>query len=163
MALSTERVVNRPLSGKELRKVILDHVEEMLAKDGMLAEYIGYGRVAFTVRVELHLDNPSTPKHVVRMRASAEAPLEGAPPLENPSGEAVATGSERVVTVDSPNLTRMYHDMPIHVYRNDGKGGVAEHPVAYAKEGLPELPALEERDISAELETKWKPVIGKGE
>lgn len=139
MPLSTETIQNKPLSGLELEEVILRDVREVLDRDGMFSEYIAYGRVAYTVEISLHMANPSYSEHSSKATAKVVGVLEGAPPLAVVEGEQFELLTTREREIESPNLTRIAHGMPIKVTTSQG-GSPVTRDLHYPKEDF-EAPA----------------------
>src|SRR5271155_6162307 len=57
MPLSRETVHNKALNGRELKKILLQDSEKLFAANGLLNDYLGYGRIGYEIRLTLHLDN----------------------------------------------------------------------------------------------------------
>ena len=117
MPLSSETIRNKPLSGPELIEIILKGTRELLARDGMFATHVGYGRVAFRVRVELEMDNLTYPHHSAQGTSSPANTEEAAQtfPLPEPAEDSVALDLERSQQITSPNATRILNDLPVQV------------------------------------------------
>lgn len=124
MPASNERIKNRPLSGSELAKIIHNNVGDILARDGMFTSRLAYGRVSYEVRVTLHLDNPAYPEHVSRTLSRGPSDqqgeanpallsIEAGMPLKDPSPDAVVVSTEVTATIQSPNVARIEHEMPL--------------------------------------------------
>lgn len=122
--MSTDRIQNRPLSGEELSKIIQKRVGQILAADGMFIARIGYANVAFEVKITLHLDNPAYPQHVTtvipsrvsiqELEANPElGSIEGRPPLASPTEDALVISTELSEIIQSPNGSRIEHDLPL--------------------------------------------------
>lgn len=141
MPLSNETLQNHPLSGQELLEVILNDLQDLLAKDGMFRENVGYGRVAYKLQLELEMDNLTYPKHVAQ-RATRP------PTLPDPSPEALSLGKSRSRQIVSPNATRVLNDLPIKVQSVTG-GRLTEHEVlGYDKSDVPPQPEPIDADWS---------------
>ena len=87
-----ERVNPVPLSGSELKRIILKDVEDVMSRDCVLSGVSAFGRVSYEVTVKLHFENLSFPesslKVVSRVPTAQEAAadpgranVEGEPPL----------------------------------------------------------------------------------
>jgi hypothetical protein len=125
---SKELVANRPLRGDELSKIILADAAEIISHDCMLTSRVAYGRVSYEIRVILHMDNPSFPTSevVVRSRPAADdvvvarpelAVIEPPPPLKAAGADSYVSATERHRDIDSPNVSRIEHGLPITVIR----------------------------------------------
>lgn len=165
MPASNETVNNRPLSGSELRQIILADVGNILDKDGMFAPHIGYGRVAYEITIKLHIDNPMYPEHktVVASQPAArndpnpEKKALEAPPLRNTTDESVAMGMVRERTIDSPNAARLEHELPVTILRKDLETGtMKEEGVVYNNKNLDvDMSLVKDKDVSKQVEEEW--------
>jgi hypothetical protein len=137
MPASHERIPNRLLSGVELRTIILKDVQDILEKDGMFTNNIAFGRVAYEVRVSVHMDNPYYPEHVstTLSRRASDQQIESNPgidaielgPLIEPLSDNDAVFSEeRQRQIASPNLARAEHDLPIQIQKRNMQTGIVE-------------------------------------
>lgn len=153
MPLSTERVNNKPLSGKELGQVVLADIKAVIERDAMFSEFAAFGRVAYKVTVELEMANPTYPKH----ETVAQAPitqlegtqLEGVPPLRKVEGKVGKVHKTRERLMDNPNLSRMANDLPITIQTTLG-GEPITQTVSYDKgEFEPPNPPID-RDLVEE-------------
>ena len=165
MPLSTERLPNKPLAGTELAKFILADLEDVLARSGMFSSYIAYGRVAYTVKVELHVANPTMPKTLVTARgkrvavnAPADDPrrvIEGEPPLHDPGPDSAVVSLTRERTIESPNAARIASGQPIEVQvHKDGQ--LTTRKVQYDPADIPKQPDPVDRDDSDKAAQEWK-------
>lgn len=163
MPASNEIVANRPLSGTELRNIILRDVDNMLSRDGMFTPHIGYGRAAYEIVIKLHLDNPGYPHHdvVVQSREPAKGDTSTTadvhkPPLQNPSEDSVVAGMERTRNIDSPNLARLELELPITVQVRDGQSGaMVDQQVTYSNEGLEHKTEMRDKDVTEKIAEGW--------
>lgn len=153
MPVSTETVPNRPLSGTELRDIILRDVERVLARDGMFTPHIGYSRVAYDFKLHVHMDNPSYPEHKVRVtsknpprNAQPRATNIEVPPIKNASDEAAHSHTKLERTIESPNKARLENNLPVTITRKDRNSGeTVEQQVHYDATGLePDAPKITE-------------------
>jgi hypothetical protein len=111
----SETIPNKPLNGTEFSQILQADIARMLGMDGMLQEYMSYGRVSTIITVKLLLDNPMYPEHVITIKPQPTKahPQIVAPPMKNPTAEAVKLGRQRTRTIDNPNLERLKHKLPI--------------------------------------------------
>lgn len=125
---SKELVANRPLRGDELMKIIEADVHDVLSRDCMMTTRVAYGRVAYELRVILHMDNPAFPasEAVIKSKLAASdviaqqpelAAIEPAPPLKGASEDSYVSATERHRDITSPNVSRIEHGLPITVIR----------------------------------------------
>lgn len=173
MAISSDRVQNRMLSGTELAEIIQKHVARVLGSDGMLTGRIAYGRVAYEVRVTLHLDNPCYPEHVSVTTSTPMSiqQIEGNPtlaailtaPLQDLTPDADLVAIEVQVQVQSPNVERIVNGMPLtQTVRVDGIP--IDKEVRYTGD-IPDPATVGNTvahvDKTEEQKTKWKHNEGK--
>lgn len=163
MPTSRELVSNRALTGTELQRIILSDVSAMLEADGFLSQHIAYGRIAYEVRLVLHMDNPFMPSasNSVSSRSRTQKQVESdpalaaiadAPPLSPPLTEdATLHATERSRTIESPNLARIEHGLPVTVLHREQSGQTMEESIAYPKDiGVGEFIPPIDRDVTAE-------------
>jgi len=133
MPLSSEIVSNKPLTGLELVKCILNDTEAVLNKDGMFNSHVAYGRVTYEVTVKLSLQNPTYPEHIARAKGEAGDPA-------SLGGEVQGVEISRKREIKSPNVARIANDLPVKIQtRQDGK--VVEKDLNYKGEvDLPPQP-----------------------
>jgi len=140
---SKELVSNKPLAGPELARIIMDDVARMCSESGFLAGQTAYSRVAYDLRLTLHLDLPQMPTATegVRSRTQAkdkvtESPqlgaLEPTMPLVQPSPDAILSATQLSREIASPNLARVEHSLPIAVEVLGQDGHKREELVDYA-------------------------------
>jgi hypothetical protein len=82
----------------------------MLSENGLLSSQMAYPRVAYDLRLTLHLEVPSMPtvtEHV-QSRALEPFPLADAP-------DAILESTQLKREIDSPNVARVLHQLPIEV------------------------------------------------
>jgi hypothetical protein len=164
-----EVVVNRALSGPELRKIIHAKLDYLMDNEGLLSNYAAFGRVGFSVTLALHLDNPLSPEssieYVSRNPAVNEpdallARVESIP-LAEPSAEASLSGSQLDYKIDSPNKERLRHGIPVPVDVKQPDGTVSQQIIPY-----PPDPALGDgnlslRDVTPATAEKFNPTRKK--
>lgn len=143
MPSSSERVPNRPLSGAELKTLITADLERLISAEGLLSPHIAFGRVRYELSLTLHLDNAMRPQSttvVVSRPPSVQAlavdeslaAIEGAPPLPDPSSEAIVSGNVLARTIDSPNAERLRAGLPIPVDRRQQDGTLITEHITYS-------------------------------
>lgn len=175
MPASNETVSNRPLSGDELRQILLRDLDSMLQGDGMFTAQIGYGRVAYEIQVKVHTGNPVYPEHVVLAQSRNAArdekdpkrvAVEGPPPLKekldakgDPDGgldEGLVVGLSRARNIDSPNLARVEHGLGVKITRRDGQTGeYKDETVKYDNSGLTEKTEVVDKDVTDKVAKEW--------
>lgn len=149
MPTGRETVVNRALSGDELKKIILADAQRLVDNEGMLSPHIAFGRVSYTLTLKLHLDNPVVPDSTIEImskRASMQqvennpnlATLEP-PPLVDPSPHAEPGAMELTRNITSPNAERLREAMPIPVLVKGQDGTTTTESISYPEGSFPEL------------------------
>lgn len=145
MPTSKELVVNRPLRGTELAKIVMADVASMLAKDTMLANHIAYGRITYSVRLTLHLDaqQPYVATAVSRAPSDNQAEADPSllsiatgPTLPDPSKDAYLSSVERTREIQSPNMARIEHGLPVTILAQGEHGHAVEKEVVYPPEAV---------------------------
>jgi hypothetical protein len=155
-----ELVSNKPLAGLELADIIRQDVDRMLRDNGLLSGQTAYSRIAYSLRLTLHLDLPqmplsvdtasSRPQATDRIAANpALATLEAAPPLASPTPDAILDSSQLVRDIQSPNLARVGAGLPITVEVMGQDGHQREELVGYSPKDVGmDAAAFPEPDLS---------------
>jgi hypothetical protein len=125
MPTNNERIANTALSGGEVKQLIRADCDTLLAAEGMLSDYVAYGRMGYRLTLALYIDNPHHPRsesHIVsRPHATAEIainpPLAAVetPPLTSPSEESAIGATSLSRNISSPNAERLRANLPIPV------------------------------------------------
>jgi len=170
MPSGRETVVNRALSGGELKKLILADAQRLVDNEGLLSEHIAFGRVSYILSLKLHVDNPFMPDSTIEL-PSRKAPsdkiavepvleaLESAPlTAPSPAAEVAAMELERAIT--SPNAERLRNSMPVPVQVRQQDSTTTSESIVYPPGSFPEIGPGEVmiRDASAALKAAWSPV-----
>jgi len=142
----SDTIMNKPLSGTELKQIIMSDVERMLDMDSMLQAHYGYGRVSYQVNVKLLLDNPAYPEHTVKVSAKPNKanPQVAAAPVKEVSAEVVKMGRQRSRNINNPNLERVKHGLAIeqsYIDPADGKTKTRELEYTPEQAGISEVDA----------------------
>ncbi len=149
MPTNSERVVNRPLSGDELKILLRADFERLLASEGMLSPHIAFGRIAYTIDLRLHMDNfvmpeshstiASRPPAVNVLPTKPELAAVEAMPLAEPSPK-VAVGATRLTrSIDSPNAERLRNGLPVPVEVTQQDSTRTTQHITYPPDAFPEL------------------------
>lgn len=137
MALKSETLPNKALTGEEVAAIAVNSVRDMLAKDCMFSPQIAYRSVAYSIAITFHLGQPHG-QHVVRRYARpGELPE---PPLaevcecghnkdahgelgcqgpgcagcdEYRAEDSIVVALERTQELPNPNVARIHNDLPI--------------------------------------------------
>lgn len=159
MPTSQERVPNRALSGAELKELLRRDFERLLANDGLLSDYISFGRIAYTIILRKHLDNFLRPEDVTAAASArqpnaaiAEHPGLAAvepPPLVDSSADAIDLSTSVSRTIASPNEERIRAGLPIPVERRQQDSSLVTENIVY-----PPQPELGDGDVTLDMGVK---------
>jgi hypothetical protein len=110
-----ETVVNKPLTGREVKQILMADFERMLKEDGILSDHMAFGRIGWEIILRKHLDNVYHPEDIIRTRTipNKDEPALDTPPLQNPSPDAVIDSATLTRNVDSPNAERIRNGLPL--------------------------------------------------
>lgn len=170
MPTGRETVVNRALSGDELKKLILADAQRLVDNEGLLSPHIAYGRIGYTLTLKLHIDNPYIPDSVIE---TASKPIAGnivekqpelaaieSAPLASPSPDAEVGSMELERKIDSPNAERLRESMPVPVLVKQQDGTTSTENISYPEGSFPELGPGEVmiRDATEMAKQQWAAV-----
>jgi hypothetical protein len=162
-----ETVVNRALSGSELKKLILADAQRLVDNEGLLSPHIAFGRVGYTLTLKLHTDNPYVPDSSITMasRGASVQELAARPelssleiaPLTLPSPSAEVGAMELTRDITSPNAERLREGMAIPVLVKGQDGTTTTESISYPEGSFPDLPAGEImiRDSTEMAKQQW--------
>jgi hypothetical protein len=154
---STEAIVNKKLSGLELREILRADFEHLLDAEGLLSHYIAYGRISYDLTLRLHLDNPYTPESSVSIASKPQAgTVIEAPPLASPSAKSVVSAQNVHRDIKSPNEERLRHGLTLPVVTTGQDGTIQTEQIKYPPQ--PELGPGETTltDASKDAREAWK-------
>lgn len=142
MPAGREIIPNTPLSGAELREIILSDARKLVESHGLLASHIAYGRIGYEVIVRLHLQNASfadtsaagqsandtslrsVPRTVREIDAHPPLAAIAPPPLSSATDDdSVVIAPTIARSIDSPNAERLRAGMPIPTLVRDSQTG----------------------------------------
>jgi hypothetical protein len=167
MPLARETVHNKPLNGRELKEIIRQDFAKQLESNGLLTDYIGYGRIGYEIRLTLHLDNfartvatptvsPSRPASKQEVEAVPGLAAIEAAPLQNPSPDAVVDGTRLTRNITSPNAERVRAGLGVPIVRQQMDGSKIEETVKYPPDPTFGEGNLGIEDVSAAMRREWK-------
>jgi hypothetical protein len=147
MPTLSEKVVNRPLSGIELKAILRAAFDKLLDGEGLLADRVAYGRVSYELRLTLHTGNVFWPVSVTTVDSARrgavtdvlpvaegeQLPQPEPIPMRNPPPDAMFGATQLDHTIDNPNAERLRHDMAIPVERRQADGTTITEPIKYPK------------------------------
>lgn len=151
MPATNEKIVNRALSGTELKSYLQEVFNKLLANEGMLSEHIAFGRVGGSIKLTLHLDNAYFPE------SSSTIEFGDKVPLENPSAEAELAEQTATFKMDNPNAERVRLGLkvPVETKQLDGTRQI-EH-ILYPSD-MPDVPPpqITVEDTTAKAKKEYK-------
>jgi hypothetical protein len=169
MALKSEQLPNKPLNGEEIRKIAVQHFDEMLKRDCMFLRQQTYRRASFKLTAVFHLAEP-VGDHTVEVVPPADSPLSREIPLAPAEGEQLALEAmERTYALANPNVQRVAHGLPIRMDERkppepvvptvpipgEPPGGVlnpfptmVEHELRYHPDDFPKAPGPIDDDVT---------------
>jgi hypothetical protein len=146
MPTQSEKVINRALSGDELKAYLAEVFAKLLANEGMLSPHIAFGRVGGIIKLTLHLDNAYFPESTSSIEFGEKIPLKDATP-ESEVAQQTATWK-----MDNPNAERVRLGLkvPVETRQLDGTKQI-EH-ILYPKDQMDDLPEqqIEVKDTTVE-------------
>ena len=158
MTTNREIVGNKALSGEEVKTILRAHFDRLLEGEGMLGHYIAYGRLAYTITLQLHTDNPMQRETSISTSSQKRNDQPGieAPPLADASPETVVAGSRLDYAINSPNEERLRHGLTLPVVVRGQDGTTQTEQVKYPPQ--PELGPgdVTIADVSAQTREAWK-------
>lgn len=151
---SRETVVNRALSGTELKKIVLSDMQRLVDNEGLLSDHIAFGRVSYRISLTTFVDDPTTPKstidiesrpiaHNLRRRRDDALEVIEKFPLAEPSTTAEIGQLDLTRVIDSPNAERLREGMPIPVLTRGHDGTTQMENITYPPGSFPETGAGE--------------------
>jgi len=105
-----ELTLNDPLSGSEIKKIILQRIENALNKDCTLQDDLSYPSFSMIFEINLKYARASVPSTLVwgKVDGELEKPLEG-------EMEEIIESVKASYESGPPNVARQEHDLPIPV------------------------------------------------
>jgi hypothetical protein len=150
-----ETVVNKALSGDEVKALLRLDFERLLANEGLLSTHMAYGRIGWDFRLRLHMTNWMAPESESTLasrnpgqnlvRDNPKLAAVSTPPLEvPPDSQSIVSASEISHSVTSPNSERVTAGIPIPVIVRQQDGTTSEQKITYP---APEAGALVPENI----------------
>jgi hypothetical protein len=140
-----ETVVNKALSGGELKKIILADCQRLVDAEGLLSEHIAFGRVAYSITLRLQIDNPYAAKDgvtivsVPKRDSSGQLGVVESLPLASPSPATELGAMTLDRKIDSPNAERLREGLPVPVVVKGQDGTTQTESIKYPPDAFPEL------------------------
>ena len=161
-----ETILNLALNGEELKAIILRDMQRLLDNECMLMQNVAFPRVAYTVTLKLHMENPFYPQSGVSLnsRPPSRQELEKSPQsvsLESPpltnttNGEVGASTLTREITSGNEERLRNAMSIPCLVPQQDGTK--AQESIRYPEGSFPELGEgnVKIEDTTAQAKVDW--------
>ncbi len=124
----SEQVLPLPLSGGEIIKSVLHHVEQMLRKDCYLNDVAAYETVQGTVSVRLAMKDCGRDAVV-----DAVIPVQSGPVVAEGDEDVYLNEADRTLMAAPPNQVRQETDQPLPVLVEDSTGRREVKRIQYAK------------------------------
>lgn len=118
-----EKVLNLPLSGREIREAILDRLSQRLQKDGYLNENLAYDYYSAKVTIEVHAHDCGRDADVVVTEQISQG--------EDPGAEGVE--GEFTVDPQPPNSERVETGQPVPVLSRSADGKPEVKGIKYGR------------------------------
>lgn len=159
MPTAREAMSNRPLSAWELREIIRQDFERLLDAEGLLSSQMGFGRVAYRLRLTLEIDRVQQPSSTFLdsryagtnvVERQPELASQEAFPLKEPSSEVAVVAKEVRRNIKSPNRERLRTGQPVSVDVKRQDGATVTEKVPYPKDPELEPGDVDIADVSAE-------------
>lgn len=150
MPSNKETVVNKALSGDELKKIILADFARLADNEGMLSSCVAFGKVGYSIVLSLHMDNPHVPDTKIELTSkpiahnlinddNRELEAIDTAPLPSPSPIAEVGALELTRKIDNPNAERLRNEIPIPVITRGHDGTTQTEQILYPPDHFPEL------------------------
>lgn len=140
---------NKPLSGVELKELIMKDLSSVLDGDTMLVHHIAYRSASYSILVKIMTANPIIPDWTNKTRSKRSTPqqIDARPELaaihnfplqREATDEAMDFGLERTRQIISPNQSRIENGLGVPITRRTAEGNVVEEKVHYDIDVLPD-------------------------
>jgi hypothetical protein len=141
---SNERVVNKALTGTEVKELMRRDFDKLIAAHGLLSEHIAYGRLSYSIDLTMNMDNPMNPEATTQWKSNVE-PNEAKTknpklnavephPLQDMTTRAVDSMQRLVRNITSPNRERVRGGMPVPVEVRQQDGTTIMESVTYPED-----------------------------
>src|ERR1700678_1511139 len=175
MPAGRESIANTPLSGAELRELMIADFRRLVESHGLLSNHVAYGRIGYELIVRLHpanatfqdrspaaqaMNDSSIKSRTIASNLVKEHPELAAidsPPLAGiEPQDAVVVASRLTRDIDSPNRERLREGLPIPTTVRDQAGNLNVEMVH--READPSIGAgnVEIDDDTAAARDAWK-------
>ncbi len=124
----SEQVLPLPLSGGEIIKSVLHHIEQMLRKDCFLNEVAAYETVQGVIGIRLAMKDCGRECPV-----ELSIPLQAGPSVDESDPDVYLAQADRELMAAPPNQVRQESDQPLPVLVEDSTGKREVKRVTYAR------------------------------
>lgn len=145
---SSEKIVNRALSGDELKSYLAEVFAKLLANEGMLSPHIAFGRVGGSIKLTLHLDNAYFPESSSTIEFGDKIPLTDA------TQEAEVAQQTATFVMDNPNAERVRLGLPVPVETKQLDGTKQVEHIHYPADQVDDLPPAQVKVEDTTLQGK---------
>lgn len=137
MPTQSEKVVNRPLSGVELREYLRSVFNKILENEGMLSPHVAFGHIAGSIKLTLNMDNAFFPQSITSIEFKHEGEIPPGTKIEQVHDESE---KEAEWDMDNPNAERVRLGMPVPVETKQLDGTKQIEHIIYPKDDVEDLP-----------------------
>lgn len=136
---SRETIINKPLSGEEVKAILRADLEKLLAAECILSSHIAFGRVSYQLELRLHTGNIHLPTSLTTQRSILDpqrSPALEPPPLtpQPPAHDQNVTAHVASRNITSPNIERIRHGLPVEVRHATQEGGIERNKIIYPRD-----------------------------
>ena len=134
-----ETVINKPLSGTDVRRIILSKLETVLATDSRLSDFVAFPAFSFKLDIAIILAGAAEPHDKINREITGgqnEREL-----TDNPDQAATIVTQHLEQGPMPPNQARVDAGLGVPVLSRDEKGREVEREVKYSKEVARVAPA----------------------
>lgn len=127
MPASFEQVLNNPLSGEEVRRIVMVRIGEMLTRDGRLASHMAFPAFSAKVTIAIQLEG------AVHDKVERELDIKAGNPGQNPDAPSTFAVLTDEIPAMPPNEARVDAGLGVPVLTRDERGREVQKEVKYAK------------------------------
>jgi hypothetical protein len=151
MPTAAETAYNKALNGAEVKELLRRDFEKLIGNFGELSDYIAYGKVGWSITLELQTGNAYSPTPSSTINGGEELPIKEAKGLMSKAVEIVRN-------VVSPNVERVHAGIPIPVKVKELDGTTVEKRIKYEAEDVKDLPPEDVRikDATEAAQKKYR-------
>ena len=147
MPTARETTANTAMSGAELKTLLAEDAARLFAEEGLLNDYVAYGRICYRLTLELIVEGPAETRALgetfIESRSAAREAISRVPafaaicppPLRDPppAPSAVTAGTSLFRRIISPNAERLRTGLPVPVLVRQQDGTTDQQRVTYPR------------------------------